>query len=90
MRPGQQDILMQKLEEIRQRSQHTFPGTIARFIVESETIPEQVEISFVWRNSIMPTERDREHALEAFRESLGDVLDWSTAQYSNGKVLMHT
>jgi|SRR5579859_143512 len=89
-RPGQQDILMQKLEEIRQSSQHTFPGTIARFIVESETIPGQVEISFVWRNSIMPREQEREHALEAFRQSLGDVVDWSTAQYNNGKVLMHT
>jgi excisionase family DNA binding protein len=90
IRPGQQDILMQKLEEMRQRSQHTFPGTIARFIVESETITGQVEISFVWRNSIMPGEREREHALEAFRQSLDDVLNWSTAQYNNGKVLMHT
>ncbi len=88
--PGQQDTLIQKLEEIRQRSQHTFPGTIARFIVESETVPGQVEISFIWRSSIMPKEREREYALEAFRQSLDDILDWSTAQYNNGKVLMHT
>src|SRR5215470_11022994 len=29
MRPDQQEVLKQKLEEIRQRGQHVFPGTIA-------------------------------------------------------------
>src|SRR5436305_4835792 len=32
MRLGQQEALMQKLEEIRQGGQHVFPGTVARFI----------------------------------------------------------
>src|SRR5713226_2603587 len=50
VRVGQQNILMQKLEEIRQEGQHVFPGTVARFIVGSETIPEQVEIILVWRS----------------------------------------
>ena len=83
-------MLLQRLEEIRQRGQHNFPGTVARFIVESETIPGQLEISLVWRSTVMPSEEEREQALEAFRQALSDVLDWSTAQYSRGKVLMHT
>ena len=28
--------------------------------------------------------------LEAFRKELADVLDWSTAKYEEGTVLMHT
>src|SRR5689334_10272139 len=45
---GQYDALIQRLEKIRQESLHAFPGTVARFIVESETFPNQIEISFVW------------------------------------------
>ena len=32
----------------------------------------------------------REAALEAFQHALDDVVDWSTAQYEFGQVLMHT
>ena len=87
---GQQNALMQKLEKIRQGGKHTFPGTIARFIVEDETIPGQIEISLIWRQAVMPSEVEREEALESFRQELVDVLSWNTAKYSNGKVLMHT
>jgi Helix-turn-helix domain len=87
---GLQDTLLQQLDQIRQSSTHAFPGTIARFIVESETIPRQIEIFLVWRQAVMPDELERELALEAFRQELSDVLDWSTARYNNGKVLMHT
>ena len=37
----------------------------------------------------MPDEKMREEVLEALRQVLADVLDWSTAQYKNGRVLMH-
>lgn len=90
MREGQQHTLIQRLETIRQTGEHIFPGTIARFVVESETTPGQIEISFVWRKAVMPEEDDRERALELFRQTLSDVLDWNTAQYSKGKILMHT
>lgn len=90
VRTGQQNALLQKLEEIRNGSQHVFPGTVARFVVESETMPGQVEITLVWRNTIMPDEADREKSLDAFRRTLIDVLDWSTARYNHGKILMHT
>jgi excisionase family DNA binding protein len=90
IRDGQLNALVQKLEEIRQKGLHTFPGTVARFIVESETIPGQVEILLIWRSTVMPDEMEREQALEAFRRTLEHILDWNTACYNNGKVIMHT
>jgi excisionase family DNA binding protein len=86
----QREAFMQRLERVRQQGSHTFPGTVTRFVVESETVPNQIEISLVWRQSVMPTDVEKEQALEAFRQELADVLDWDTAQYSSGKVLMHT
>ena len=38
----------------------------------------------------MPDEIAREKALADFQQALEDVLDWSTAQYNNGTVLLHT
>src|SRR5258708_30554339 len=90
IRAGHQDELMKKLEKIRQGEHYLFPGTVSRFIVKSETIPGQVEISLVWRSTVMPTEEEREEALEEFRHALADVLDWNTAKYSHGQVLLHT
>ncbi len=90
MRSGCQAKLMKKLEEMRQGDEYLFPGTVARFIVRSETLPGQVEILLIWRSTAMPDEVARGKMLEAFRRALGDVLDWSTAQYSEGQVLLHT
>jgi excisionase family DNA binding protein len=90
MRTGRQAELMKRLEEVRQEDKHLFPGTIARFIISSETIPGQVEISLIWRSTAMPDEMAREKALADFQQALADVLDWDTAQYNNGTVLMHT
>ena|SRR5260221_12186338 len=87
---GRQDVLIQNLEEMRQNGQCVFPGTVARYIVESEIIPGQVEISLVWRSTVMPNEEERELTLEAFRQTLDNVLIWETAHYNTGKVLMHT
>src|SRR6266567_4975554 len=81
IRPGQQDEIMKKLEKIRRGEHYLFPGTVSRFIVKSETIPGQVEISLIWRSTVMPTEEEREQALEEFRQGLANVLDWNTAQY---------
>src|SRR5712692_5127346 len=82
--------LLKRLEEMKEEEQYFFPGTVARFIVKSETVPGQVEISFIWRSTVMPNEQAREQGLEEFRQALADVLDWNTAQYSKGQVLMHT
>jgi hypothetical protein len=61
-----------------------------RYIVISDTFPGQVEILLIWRSIIMPSDTEREQSLEAFRQTLSDVLDWGTAQYNNGQALMHT
>jgi excisionase family DNA binding protein len=90
VRPSQQDALVQKLEEVKQGSLHTFPGTIARWIAASETVPGQIEILLIWRNAVMPKDVERERAVEALRQTFSEVLDWDTAQYSNSRVLMHT
>lgn len=90
LRPHQQELFIKRLEEMKQSDLYLFPGTIARFITKSETTPGQVEISLIWRKTVMPTEEEREQALEGFRRALADVLDWDTAQYNHGQVLMHT
>jgi excisionase family DNA binding protein len=87
---GQQKALQRKLNAIRLKQEHIFPGTVARFIVNNDKDNEQIFIVLIWRSSVMPDEPAREEALEAFRRELADVLDWSTAQYNHGTVLMHT
>src|SRR5437660_6420488 len=84
VRAGQRRALMEKLEEIRQSNRHTFPGTVIRLVVESETVPDQIEISLIWRQAVIPSDVEREQALEDFRQELANVLDWDTAQYNHG------
>jgi len=87
---GQHDALLGKLEVIRKKKQYLFPGTVMRYVAESGTFPGQVILVLVWRGTVMPDEAAREKALEAFRQALADVLDWTTAQYNSGQVLLHT
>jgi hypothetical protein len=86
----QEERLTQRLEEMKRSGQHVFPGTVARYIVRSENNPRQIEIVLVWRSTVMPNEVERKQALEALQQTLADVIDWNTAQYNNGEVLMHT
>jgi excisionase family DNA binding protein len=83
-------ILKKRLVEIKQSDDYIFPGTIARYISESETFPERVEIELVWRGAREVDIAEQERELEAFRQKLADVLDWSTAQYSSSRILLHT
>jgi excisionase family DNA binding protein len=87
---GKKDMLIQKLEEIRLGRLHLFPGTIARYIIESNTLPGKIQILLIWRSSVMPDKAEREKALEMFRQVFADVLDWNTVEYEDGTVLMHT
>ncbi len=90
IRANRQDELMKRLEKIRQEDLYLFPGTVSRSLIRSETNPGQLEILLIWRSTIMPHQEAREKALENFQRALNDVLDWSTAQYNSGQVLMHT
>ena len=90
LRANQRDSLQQKLEVIRKKKQHLFPGTVMRYIAASGDSLERVLLILVWRGTVIPDETVREEELMEFRRSLDDVLDWSTAQYEDGQVLMHT
>lgn len=63
------------------------PGTVARYIARSEEKPDDVQITLVWRSTVMPPKEEREAAL---REELAEILDWETAWSESGRVLMRT
>lgn len=90
IRSGREKKLMHRLEEIKRAGSHTFPGTIARYVAGSETHPDRIQIVLIWRSTVMPDETERKRTLEELRQALADILDWSTAQYDNGEVFMHT
>ena len=89
LRAGKLDTFLQRLEEIRTKKEHLFPGTVARYIAGSNNRPNIVEITFIWRSTVMPDETTRHEALKAFQEALADVVDWTTARYDDGPVFMH-
>jgi len=89
VRSGQEEKLAERLDELRRGGEHLFPGTVSRYIMKRKQHPGQVEILLIWRSPIMPASAQREQALAAFRQSLDDVLDWSTAQYDEATILMH-
>ncbi len=86
----QRERLQRRFEELKQEGEQVFPGTVARYIIWSTTHPGMLEILLIWRSTTMPDETDRVKALDQFQRALADVLDWSTTQYNNGEVLMHT
>ena len=83
------ESLQRKVEEIKKSREHILPGTVAYYIIGSKIHPGKIEILLIWRSTVMPDEAEREQALDEFRRALDDVLDWSTAQYDNGQMLMH-
>ncbi len=44
----------------------------------------------IWRSATLPSETAREQALDDFRRELASVLDWNSAQYDQGEVILHT
>ena len=89
VREGKQKPFRQKLEEMRNKKEHLFPGTVARYIAGSNKQSGHIEITFIWRSSVMPDEATRQEALKAFQDALADVVDWTTARYDDGTVFMH-
>ena len=90
VRTNQYARLQARLEEMRRERQHLFPGTLARYIIENKRHPEDIEILLIWRGTAMPDEATYNQWLDEFRHALSDVLDWDTAQYDTGRVIMHT
>jgi hypothetical protein len=76
---------------MKKKKQHLFPGTVVRYIMTDSDSPERVFLLLlVWRGTVIPDETTRDAAIEDFQRSFDDVVDWSTAEYEYGQVLMHT
>lgn len=90
IRAHEYDKLMIRFEEIRREKQHLFPGTLARYVIEKQRYPEYVEILLIWRKTVMPDDEIYNLWLDEFKHAFSDVLDWETAQYDTGRVIMHT
>lgn len=90
VRAGQQDRLLEKLEEIQTMNRHVFPGTIARYVVKGNPELTMVHIFLIWKDTEMPKESDRQQSLKSFEEELADLLEWGTAQYTTHDALMYT
>jgi excisionase family DNA binding protein len=86
----QRERLQRRLEELKQGGEHVFPGTAARYVIWSKTRPGALEILLIWRSATMPEKADRAEALDKFRQALADVLDWRSAQYDEGEIVLHT
>ncbi|HET8840654.1 MAG TPA: helix-turn-helix domain-containing protein [Ktedonobacteraceae bacterium] len=90
IRPGQQEHLSEKLRAIQHMGQYTFPGTIARYVLQNSSQPDTIEILLLWKSSEMPDEQIRQQHLNAFQHELSDLLDWETAQITTTEALLHT
>jgi excisionase family DNA binding protein len=86
----QQERLAEKLQAIQNADQHTFPGTIARYIFQDNKQRNYLQILLIWKNTEMPYEEIRQQYLAAFQAELADVLDWEHAQIQNREALIHT
>lgn len=90
VRAGQQTTLVKKLRAIQKLDKHTFPGTVARYVVKSDEALTALHILLIWKSTEMPDEATRQHDLALFQEELADVLDWETAHYSTNEAIIHT
>ncbi|GCF10541.1 helix-turn-helix domain-containing protein [Dictyobacter arantiisoli] len=86
---GQQETFKLRMEEFRLKKEHLFPGTVARYISISNKQPNFVKITFIWRISVIPEENIRKQSLDAFKERLADIVDWTTAQFDEYTVFIY-
>jgi excisionase family DNA binding protein len=90
VRKGQQEKLVEKLKAIQRAGRHTFPGTIARYVIKGNSGLTTLQILLIWKDTEMPEEFMRQQDLAAFQEELADVLDWETAEYDTNEAVIHT
>jgi hypothetical protein len=90
VRPGQQAPLAEKLHAIQETDQHTFSGTVARYVIKGDKTLTTLRIMLIWKDIEMPDKAIRQEDLQAFQEELNDVLDWEKAQYSMNEIIIHT
>jgi excisionase family DNA binding protein len=90
IREGQQQKLVEKLQAIGETDQYTFPGTIARYVLQGDEQLSSVYILLIWKSTEMPSEEARLGHLAAFQAELADVLDWETARIETNDAIIHT
>src|SRR5260370_19560041 len=90
VRAGKQTELLEKVSAIQTANHHTFPGTIARYLIKGDEALTSVQFVLFWKDTDMPDEAARQQDLKALQEELADVLDWETAIYSTNETLMYT
>jgi excisionase family DNA binding protein len=88
--PGQQGPLIEKLRSIRQTDQHTFAGTVARYVFKGDEPLTLLRMMLIWKDTEMPDEAIRQEDLRAFQNDLREMLDWDKAEYSLHEMLIHT
>lgn len=89
-RAGQQARLIERLKSMQEAQRHLFRGTMQRYIFEDETDPTLIIISLIWKDTELPDERTLQDELVTFQNELTDLLDWSTAQYTQKRAIIHT
>ena len=90
VRQGKQEKLLHKLAAIQDANRHTFPGTIARYLMKGDEALTCVHIMLLWKDTDMPDETTRQHDLEALQDELADVLDWENAHATTNETLLYT
>lgn len=90
VRTNKQAQLVEKLNALQEADRHTFPGTIARYIIKGDEHLSSIHFLLVWKDTEMPEETIRQNDLAAFQAEFADVLDWETAQFSTNEAIIHT
>ncbi len=90
VRTDKQEELLQKLAAIQGANRHTFPGTIARYLMKGDEALTRVHIVLLWKDTDMPDQTTRQHDLEALQDELADVLDWENAHATTNEALLYT
>lgn len=91
VREGKYQRFLEKLQAIQDADElHVFPGSIARYVLQGDEGQNRAHISFFWKSTEMPEEKDFQANLEAFKAELADVVDWDTAQTRTREALLYT
>jgi excisionase family DNA binding protein len=90
VRASQQERLIEKLQTIQDTNQHTFLGTMARYIFQDDGQSGRLQILLIWKDTEIPDEEIRQRDLAAFQAELADMLDWEHAHIQSRRALMHT
>ena len=90
VREGQQERLIEKLQEVQRENRHTFSGTMARYILKDTALFTNVSIWLIWKDTEMPDIATRERDLVAFKAEFDNVLDWVTAKMTSKEGIIYT